>query len=88
MDRHDERKNTDPRLDERRDDVQPREGDVLGLGNTPVERDANVRRTGKGVGDAGEIEPVSGSGHLDRGKGATGIDMGAGGEGTDIEPKR
>jgi hypothetical protein len=69
-----------------------REGDVLGLGNSPVpkgpgdpgtEYDAeSVRHRRERVTNAAEEDQRSRD--LEHGAGATGIDMGAGGGGTDV----
>lgn len=70
------------------------ERDILGLGDVTPDRQSGERRhetpdehdERSGVGRAGEVERISGTGSVQRTKGATGIDMGAGGDGTDIEP--
>lgn len=92
MDRSDERKERT-----QADEVESREGDVLGLGGTDVPKapgdpsaehdpESIRRRRERAMGP--ESDPrVPRDDPYQQGKGAAGIDMGAGGRGTDIEPE-
>jgi hypothetical protein len=93
MDRYDELKDNRSGDDSRTtDECVNREGDILGLGGSPVPKapgdptteydEESVRqRRARALGDD-EVRRPSDDQH-----GATGIDMGAGGHGTDIAPE-
>lgn len=102
MDRFDERKpvhnpvHEDDELTEHRGDERDeplRDGDVLGLGGSPVPKapgdptteydPGSVARRRERARGADEERPGRES-EADRSKGATGIDMGYGGSGTDV----
>ena len=72
-------------------DYKPtREGDILGLSDTPHDVEiprATTDRSGNPQGIDVRV-PATGIGHLRRGPGATGIDMGHGGEGTQVTSER
>ena len=86
MDKYDEKRS-------RSDADEPRrEGEVLGLGGSPVpkspadpvtefDEESVARRRARSTG----TDEVGGATNLPRSSGATGIDMGAGGSGTDVE---
>jgi hypothetical protein len=72
-----------------RDDQKPeREGDVLGISDTPAEVEI-PRATSDTGGHPKGIDVrrrTTGTADLKQSSGATGIDMGAGGSGTDLSP--
>ena len=90
MDRHDEAKHVN--IDRTEDAAEPRAGEVLGLGGSPVPKMPGDPSASKDPASAArrrermrEDEGATRREDPDlQHKGATGIDMGSGGEGTDV----
>lgn len=84
-------RNTDEMPMAGRDDAEPeRQGDILGLGGSPVPQSPGDSMTGHDPSASvrrrrGMNDEVTENAGVTRGSGATGIDMGSGGNGTDIE---